>query len=296
MICKACLDNFLDKSLAFSFHGATLSHCARWFSVAMCLILCPPGGERAAQAQTQAGGQPALGAATSSLGQNFSANANKPVEIDAEALEVDDKKKTAIFKGKVNVVQGDFRLKSDTVVVHYVNVDKSAGGTAKAASASTAGAATTPGGGGGADITTIDALGNVLVTSADGQTISGERATFDVKKQTVVVERHVVVTRGKTVLKGSRLIANVSDGTYTMDALARAEGADGLKERGGISMVIIPNEVKEEMDQAKAQGAAKPDAKSDAKAETKPKRKPAAAPSQTSAPKPNGWGAESSGQ
>jgi lipopolysaccharide export system protein LptA len=243
-----------------------------------------------ASAQTQAAGQAAQ-AAPSGLTQNFSANSSKPVDIDAEALEVDDKKKTATFKTKVNVVQGDFKLKADTVVVHYVSTDKSAGGAAKAAPAPAAAAAP---GAGGADITTIDATGNVLVTSADGQTISGDRANFDVKKQTVVVEHHVIVTRGKTVLKGSRLIASVADGTYTMDALAKVEGADGPKDPKdrGIRMTFVPAEMKEEADQAKTQAAGK----SDGKPDTKAKRKPADASSQAATPKPNGWGAENSGR
>jgi lipopolysaccharide export system protein LptA len=271
-----------------------------WTSVAICLAILSLAAGRPAQAQGQTAGQASQGM-TSGLTQNFSANANKPVDINSEALEVDDKKKTATFKGKVSVVQGDFRLKSETIVVHYVSTDKPADGTAKAAPASTAalpGAAAstaTPPAAGGADITTIDALGNVLVTSADGQTISGEHAIFDVKKQTVVVEHHVIVTRGETVLKGSRLTASIADGTYKMDALAKAERtADGQKESGGgISMRIVPGKVQEEMEQAKAQNAGKSDGKTEAKP---PKRKPAGVSSQTAAPRPNAGRAENSGQ
>ena len=34
-----------------------------------------------------------------SLATSYSANANKPINIEADALEVDDKKKVATFKG-----------------------------------------------------------------------------------------------------------------------------------------------------------------------------------------------------
>src|SRR5581483_3184466 len=55
---------------------------------------------------------------------------DKPVEINADNLEVQQEKNLAIFSGNVVAVQGDMRLKSDRMTVHYRKSDERGGGDA----------------------------------------------------------------------------------------------------------------------------------------------------------------------
>ena len=51
--------------------------------------------------------------------QGFSQNRDQPIQIEAAALEMRDKKKEATFSGNVKVVQGDTTMTSKTLVVFY---------------------------------------------------------------------------------------------------------------------------------------------------------------------------------
>ena len=69
----------------------------------------------------------------------YKGNANKPVDIQADSLEVDDRQKTAVFRGNVSATQGDVNLRSREIYVTYTS------GGAKVASAD--GGAASPFGG-----------------------------------------------------------------------------------------------------------------------------------------------------
>ena len=51
------------------------------------------------------------------------ANSKKPIDIESDRLEVDDKKHVAIFSGNVSATQGDYNLRAPRLEVTY---DKSA--------------------------------------------------------------------------------------------------------------------------------------------------------------------------
>lgn len=139
--------------------------------------------------------------------QGFRADPDKPIEIEADALEVEDAKQTATFSGNVRVVQGDIRMKSDKVTVHY---DGS--------------------GQGGSRISRISATGNVLVSSPDQQTASGEWATYTVRSRQIEMGNSVVLRQGENVIRGSRLMVDLASGQ------ARVTGGPG-GETGGTTRV-----------------------------------------------------------
>ena len=61
----------------------------------------------------------------------------------------------------------------------------------------------------------------MLITSKDGQTATGDWATFDVKANTVLLGGHVVVTRGKDVAEGPRLKIDLTTGMYRFEVEER---------------------------------------------------------------------------
>lgn len=152
---------------------------------------------------------------------------NQPIQIDAKSLEVRDKSKTAIFSGNVKVVQGDTTMTCKTLVVFY-GQEIGLGGS-KPVAASGASPGTVPD---AQNIRRIEARGSVTVVSRD-QTASGDLGVYDLPAKTITLSGNVVVTQGKNVIHGERVIVN----TVTGDA--HVESAPGAP-RGRVRALIIP--------------------------------------------------------
>jgi lipopolysaccharide export system protein LptA len=142
--------------------------------------------------------------------QGFSQNRDQPVQIEAATLEVRDKDKVATFSGDVHVTQGDTNLRCKSLVVFYeqdeASADKSK--TLKAAS---------PGPGGQQRIKRLEARGGVVVTQKE-QTATGETGVFDMKTNIVTLNGKVVMTQGQNVLRGDRLVVNLTSGVSRVES------------------------------------------------------------------------------
>jgi LPS export ABC transporter protein LptC/lipopolysaccharide transport protein LptA len=138
---------------------------------------------------------------------SFRADPNAPMDVEADTLNVYDANKTAVFHGNVKAQQGEFVVRTVELTAHY------SGQTGLGLS----GGAEDPGGKAPAQITSVDARQKVLVTSKDGQTATGEWATFDMKANTVLMGDHVVVSRGKDVAEGPRLKIDLTTGMYRFE-------------------------------------------------------------------------------
>jgi lipopolysaccharide export system protein LptA len=180
------------------------------------------GGPAPAQAQ----GAPKDSATSSTVTgppnalQGFSQNRDKPIQIDAARLEVRDKDKVATFfgdpKADVKVVQGDVTMRSRVLVVFYEQDEPAKGGAAKTAKAAA------PGPGGSSQIKRLEAKGNVIVTQKD-QTVTGENGLFDMKSNTVTMTGSVVMTQCENVLRGDRLVVDLTTGVSKVDG-GRVQG------------------------------------------------------------------------
>jgi lipopolysaccharide export system protein LptA len=147
--------------------------------------------------------------------QGFSGNRGKPVTIRAASLEVRDKQKFATFNGDVHVVQGDTDMRCKVLVVFYEDSSTQQSGGAAQANAAQAAA---PGAlGGNSQIRRMEAKGGVVVTQKD-QVATGDRGDFDMRANTVTLTGNVVVTKGQDVLRGQKLVVNLTDGVSKMDA------------------------------------------------------------------------------
>lgn len=151
--------------------------------------------------------------------QGFSKNRDQPIQIEAASLEMRDKKKEATFAGNVKVVQGDTTMTSKTLVVFY----ESGGGAAQAAPQPAKGAkaasmqSATPGPGGSSSIKRLEARGNVVVTQKD-QVVTGETAIFDTKTNLITMLGGVVLTQCKNVLRGDRLMVDMTTGVSRVES------------------------------------------------------------------------------
>jgi lipopolysaccharide export system protein LptA len=171
-----------------------------------------------------AGGACAQGAMTGvpNAMQGFSQNRDQPIQIEAASLEMRDKKKEATFAGNVKVVQGDTTMTSKTLVVFYDS--NSAPATPPPANPKAAKSApiqsATPGPGGSSSIRRLEAKGTVVVTQKD-QVVTGETAIFDTKANLITMAGGVVLTQCKNVLRGDRLLVDMTTGVSRVESDSR---------------------------------------------------------------------------
>jgi lipopolysaccharide export system protein LptA len=194
--------------------------------VALAIGLISSGLDARAQTQTASQGPPnAL--------QGFSQNRDQPVHIEAASLEVRDKQKQATFSGDVRVKQGDTGLRCKSLVVFYEQSGDPTEGSKTLQAAN-------PGPSGEQRIKRLEARGSVVVTQKD-QTATGELGIFDMKTNTVTLTGNpVVMTQGQNVLRGGKLVVDLTSGVSRVEA-----GKSGQ----GVQMLVQP-------------GASMPDAKS----------------------------------
>ena len=171
--------------------------------------------------------------------QGFSQNRDQPIQIEAASLEMRDKKKEATFAGNVKVVQGDTTMTSKSLVVFY---DSSpAPGPAPAANSKAAKSApmqsATPGPGGSSSIRRLEARGSVVVTQKD-QVVTGETAVFDTKTNMITMLGGIVLTQGKNVLRGDRLLVDMATGVSRVES--NSGRVQGLFQSSGGGTPAIP--------------------------------------------------------
>jgi lipopolysaccharide export system protein LptA len=116
-------------------------------------------------------------------------------------------------------VQGDTKLRCKVLVVHYDNNQPRA---MKAA---------TPGAGGSQQISRLEAKGGVVVTQQE-QTATGDSGLFDMKANTITLLGNVTVSQGGNVVRGERLVVDMTTGVSTVDA---------GNSRGPVRMLIEQN-------------------------------------------------------
>lgn len=170
--------------------------------------------------------------AVAQIGLGTQRNNNEPIDISSDTLEVQQDKQLAIFRGKVDVIQGDTRLRSDELFVHYR--DRNAQGAAPAGAAQRAPARPAPqptaAGPDSNSITKIEAKGNVFV-STPKERAQGDFGVYDVDKKTVTITGNVLLTSDDSTLRCARAVMYQDTGRSTCDPAA------GQRVRG----VIIPN-------------------------------------------------------
>jgi lipopolysaccharide export system protein LptA len=173
-------------------------------------------------------------------------SSNEPIDIESDVLVVHDKEKYATFKGNVKAVQGTTVLRAKELNVHYVGGDKlnpgpkKEGGGEVAAPPATKVADAQGGAEAAADqnaqITKIEAKGEVVITSDKNQTTTSDWAIYDLPAQQVTVGGNVVLTQGENVLKGDRLVIDLKTGE------SRFENSGNETAGGRIRALFMPKE------------------------------------------------------
>lgn len=156
-------------------------------------------------------------------------DSSAPIEITSDQLDVFQEENRAVFSGRVVAVQGDMRLKSEVMTVHY----RDSGETQEGQAPQT-----------GGSIEKIDVAGDVFLSTPE-ETASGDTGVYDVEKRELHLEKNVVLTREKNVLKGDHLIYNLDTGKSRLTGGAAAT----VTEKGGkprVRALFVPDKTKEE--------------------------------------------------
>lgn len=136
----------------------------------------------------------------------FSADPTKPIEIEADTLEVAQDNQTATFIGNVKAVQGTLILNAAKLKVTYEEASD-----------------------GNTEITRIDANGAVHISSANDQSADGDWAIYQVKNETITMGDAVILRQGPNIIRGTRLAINLATGRAKVDAstTSGSTGGDG---------------------------------------------------------------------
>ncbi|KAI93559.1 organic solvent tolerance protein OstA [Rhodomicrobium udaipurense JA643] len=159
-------------------------------------------------------------------------NAKKPIDIESDRLEVDDKRHVAIFIGNVSANQGDYNLRAQRLEVTYERQGGEGAGDKARKSA------TAPGGDSPAKAPKTDASaaaaadpissgqiryiralgGHVVVTNKkDEQEVTGDEALYDVKGQKITMTgKEVILSQKANVVKGRQLSIDLETGRATV--------------------------------------------------------------------------------
>jgi len=175
-------------------------------------------------------------------------DADKPIQVQADRLEVDNDAGVLRLEGNVVARQEDTTLNSDIVLIYYKNGEKPKdGGTAPArpqpAAPPAAPSNQAPGGG---NVERLIAMGRVQITQGNRKA-TGERAEYDQTKNTITLTGDPVVTQGDNVLRGSVIVVNTTTKMVNVRS-SRSERVD---------ITIMPKSAQKTMDQQKKNAADK---------------------------------------
>ena len=145
---------------------------------------------------------PALSQSGSSIKNH---NANAPVDVASERIEVQDRANRAIFSGNVEVRQGELQLSTSRLTVAYANAD-------------------------GIEIQRLEASGGVILRSPS-ETARSQYAIYDLNRRLVTMIGGVTLNRGQSHVQGGRLVLDLDSGRAVMDG--GTPGAPGTRETGG---------------------------------------------------------------
>jgi lipopolysaccharide export system protein LptA len=133
--------------------------------------------------------------------QGFEFNKKDPIYITADWMEVDQKKNTLTYKGRVVTVQADMTMRSNTLTAYYDPDMK--------------------------QMKQIVAEGKVQATQGN-RLATGEKAVFDDTAKTITLTGDPVMRQGNSQVSGTRIIY------YIEQDRAVAEGKDQMRVRATI--------------------------------------------------------------
>jgi lipopolysaccharide transport protein LptA/LPS export ABC transporter protein LptC len=147
------------------------------------------------------------------FGPTFKTDPNAPYDVLADRLDVDDAAKTAVFSGDVVAKQGDMTIRSEELTAYYKgNAGLGTGDAGQTRAAS---------------LTQLKARKDVKVLSKDGRTATGDWADINVKTNIATLGGSVVLTQGKNIVRGTKLVIDMNTGETTEKTEPKSSSSGG---------------------------------------------------------------------
>ncbi|MBJ3777148.1 LptA/OstA family protein [Acuticoccus mangrovi] len=140
---------------------------------------------------------------------DFGSDQNTPIEIEADALEVQDKSNIAVFTGNVTVRQKEASLQTSRLTVHYAANPQ--------APRTDGDAPATPQ---NQRISRLEADGKVLLT-ANGQSATGDAGTVNFDDRTLALNGNVTLSQDGNVITGDTITVNLDTGIARVESRSR---------------------------------------------------------------------------
>jgi lipopolysaccharide export system protein LptA len=161
------------------------------------ITACMAAAALLATATTTAFAEQSTSSSTSKI-NGLKLSKDKPIQIEADHLEIHDQDKQALFDGNVQVVQGTMTLNSNHMIVFY---------NGKGSDVTT----------GQGDIKRIEVTGNVSAFSGT-QSAKGDAGTYDMASQLLTLTgKQVVLVDGSNVFTGCKLTVQMQTGLAKLD-------------------------------------------------------------------------------
>jgi len=138
-----------------------------------------------------------------------------PIDLSADSLELVDAQHLAIWRGGVDALQGQNRLRSDVLNIYFTGRPTD-GAASQGAS---------PGRNWG-KVDHMVADGHVYFISPQ-QNARGDHAVYELGPDTITLTGDVIVVQGQSVIHGQKLIIDVHTGHATMASTGEARSSSG---------------------------------------------------------------------
>lgn len=146
---------------------------------------------------------PGLAQSAGSPFAGFSANKGKPINFEADRVDVYDNEHKAILTGNAKIVQGESTLIARKITIYYDdNETTDASGKKKSS---------------GQSVSRMEMEGGVIVRSKN-QTATSEEGNYEAKANAAILTRNVVLTQCGNVMKGEKMFADLAANRVRMDA------------------------------------------------------------------------------
>ena len=144
---------------------------------------------------------------------------DEPIEISSDKLVLEQNQQLATFTGNVDAVQGDTTLRSDVLRVFYLSDEERQASPDQQT------------------VKRLEADGNVIITQP-GETAEGDSGVYDLAAGKMVLIGNVVLTQGKSVVKGDRLDVDRNTGVSVVTATTQAATGAASKQR--VRALFVP--------------------------------------------------------
>jgi lipopolysaccharide export system protein LptA len=161
----------------------------------------------------------AVSSAAPALAQ-LSPQSNGPIDVTGDQLEAQPQQCLAIYRGNVEALQGTSRLRTDVLNLYAKPAPPNAHPAPAAASPD--GAVSTKCGA----LDRMEAHGSVYYVTPS-EVVKGDDAVYLADAKTITLTGDVVVSQGKNVVVGNRLVINTDTEHATMESDVKGAGKPG---------------------------------------------------------------------